>query len=135
MVVVESHARGGSLLTADEAVLRALPVGAVPGPITVPSSAGTNALIADGAIPVTGVDDIFMMIDHVPPRRSKPIETAAENEDSESELLEQMGFEPRLFEQLCLLASRPAAEVAIEVEHLVAQGRCVRTGPWIERVR
>jgi DNA processing protein len=34
-------------------------VAAVPGPVTAPRSAGTNALLRDGAILVRGVDDVL----------------------------------------------------------------------------
>jgi DNA processing protein len=134
VVVVESHDRGGSLHTVDEAQTRAIPVGAVPGPVTASASAGTNALIADGAVPVLGLGDVLLMIGHVPATRREPsIEVHASAQGAAS-LVDQMGFEPLLFEQLCLIAARPTAEVAAEVERLVAAGRCVRSGPWIERV-
>lgn len=137
VVVVESHARGGSLLTVDEAQLRDVAVGAVPGPITSPSSAGSNSLIADGAAPILGLDDVLLMIGHVADTRAPARQARLQSEDTSgaSDLLDQMGHEPRLFEQLCLLVPRPVAEVATEVERLIAEGRCVRSGPWIERVR
>ena len=51
VVVVECHVRGGSLSTVAAAVERGVPVGAVPGSIRSPASAGTNALLADGVLP------------------------------------------------------------------------------------
>ena len=130
VVVVESHARGGSLSTVDEAQSRDVPVGAVPGPITSPASVGTNTLIADGAVPVLGLDDVLLMIGHVAPTASR---TAPAGHGA-TDLLDHIGHEPVLLEQLCLRTARPAAEVATEVERLVADGRCARTGPWIERL-
>jgi DNA protecting protein DprA len=58
VVVVESHHAGGSLYTAREAERRGLLVGAVPGSIRSPSSAGTNDLLADGCFPVRDVTDV-----------------------------------------------------------------------------
>lgn len=130
VVVVESHAAGGSLSTVDEAQARDIPVGAVPGPITSSASAGTNTLIADGAVPVLGLDDVLLVIDHVAPKTR----LAQASRPPASELLDQMGHEPVLLEQLCLLTARSVGEVASEVERLIAEGRCVRSGPWIERV-
>lgn len=55
LIVVEAAAKSGALLTA--AMVRNLtkPVWAVPGPITSPTSAGTNRLIAEGkALPWLG---------------------------------------------------------------------------------
>jgi DNA processing protein len=48
-VVVEAEDRWGSLLIAQRAVELGRPVGAVPGPVTSASSAGTNRLLRDGA--------------------------------------------------------------------------------------
>ncbi|MEO1060062.1 MAG: DNA-protecting protein DprA [Actinomycetota bacterium] len=59
VVVVESHASGGSMHTVSAALERDIPVLAVPGPITSPASAGTNALLADGATPARHVDDVL----------------------------------------------------------------------------
>jgi len=62
VVVVESKQAGGSLYTADEALLRDRPLFAVPGPITSPAARGTNRLIADGAMPLCAVDDVFLAL-------------------------------------------------------------------------
>jgi DNA processing protein len=62
VVVVESHARGGSMVTADVAVRRGKTVLAVPGSIRNPASQGTNRLLADGATPVCDVDDIVVAV-------------------------------------------------------------------------
>ncbi|MGI9604963.1 MAG: DNA-processing protein DprA, partial [Acidimicrobiales bacterium] len=67
VVVVESHPRGGALLTVDEAQLRGVDVGVVPGPITSPASAGTNKLLVDGAMPVVCLEDVLGLIGHVHP--------------------------------------------------------------------
>jgi DNA processing protein len=62
VVVVESRQTGGSLYTADSALLRDVPLLAVPGPITSPAAYGTNRLIADGATPLCSVDDVFLTL-------------------------------------------------------------------------
>ena len=59
LVVVESHDRGGSLITAGIAGERGVPVLAVPGSIRSSASAGTNALISDGCQPCLSVDDVL----------------------------------------------------------------------------
>ncbi len=59
VVVVESHVKGGALSTAEEAVLRGISVGAVPGSVVSPASVGTNALLADGAIPIRHTQDVL----------------------------------------------------------------------------
>lgn len=59
VVVVESRHRGGSLITAAEAIERGVPVMAVPGPPSNPASGGTNDLLRDGAAPAIEVDDVL----------------------------------------------------------------------------
>ncbi len=80
IVVVESPERGGSLHTVDEALRRDRPVLAVPGPITSHASRGTNRLIADGATPVTSVDDILVALGITPtaPAARPPAPTSSE---------------------------------------------------------
>ena len=131
VVVVESHDSGGSLITVDEAQLRDVPVGAVPGPITSNSASGTNRLLVDGATPVLGADDVLAMIGH---HRPAPIDTA-DSASVSSAVLDGIGWTATTFEQLCLRLAMPAGEVAIELERLVQLQLCVRNGPWIERLR
>lgn len=62
-VVVEAGRRSGSLNTAGHAQVLGRPVGAVPGPVSSPSSAGCHALIRSGlATCVTGVDDVLELV-------------------------------------------------------------------------
>ena len=56
-VVVEAQERSGSLITAEIAADLGRHIGAVPGPVTGPRSAGTNALLHDGAAVVRDVHD------------------------------------------------------------------------------
>ena len=67
VLVVESRATGGSMITADEALRRDKPVLAVPGSIRNPASAGTNRLLSDGAIPACDVADVILALSMVRP--------------------------------------------------------------------
>lgn len=62
VVVVESHARGGALITVDEAAARGVDVAAVPGSVSSPASEGTNQLLIDGVSPVRNGDDVCMWL-------------------------------------------------------------------------
>jgi DNA processing protein len=58
-VVVESHARGGSLITAEAAIERGIEVRVVPGPVHSSASAGSNQLLYDGPGPVRDARDVL----------------------------------------------------------------------------
>ena len=61
-VVIEAGEHSGSLLTARAAAALGRPVGAVPGRVTAPQSAGPNELLATGACLVRGPQDV---LDHL----------------------------------------------------------------------
>lgn len=61
-IVVEASPRSGAIGTANRAIELGREVAAVPGPITSVTSAGTNQLIADGALLVGSVSDALQLI-------------------------------------------------------------------------
>ena len=71
VIVVEGRERSGSLITADIAADLGRPVGAVPGEVTTPRSAGTNALLADGAAVIRDGRDALDLL-CLPVRRRPP---------------------------------------------------------------
>ena len=77
VIVVEARARSGSLVTARCALDQGRDVMAVPGPITAPTSEGPNRLLADGARPVLGPDDVFRELGIEPPAATNPTKGAA----------------------------------------------------------
>lgn len=130
LIVIESHDRGGSLISVDEAQLRDVPVGVVPGPITSNASAGSNRLLVDGATPVLDASDVLALIGYSAPRLPKTTSEAL----APSDVLDAIGWTPLSLEQICARIAQPAAEVAAEVERLIGIGLIHRNGPWIERV-
>ncbi len=67
IIVVEGGARSGALVTAKCAAQQGRTVFAVPGAVWNPLSDGPNALIADGAVPVRGPDDVLQELMGVSP--------------------------------------------------------------------
>lgn len=62
IVVVESHARGGALYTAEAGARRSIPVCAVPGSVHSRASEGSNTLLVEGCIPVRDAADVMVAL-------------------------------------------------------------------------
>lgn len=62
VIITEASARSGTLNTARHALEQGKEVFVVPGNITSPLSAGCNALLRQGATPITQVEDIIEVI-------------------------------------------------------------------------
>jgi DNA processing protein len=71
-VIVEARERSGALITADFALEAGRDVFAVPGEITSALSAGTNALLRLGAIPLTSSGDVLDLLGIEPPKPPPP---------------------------------------------------------------
>lgn len=67
VLVVEAGMTGGALITARIALDYGVPVFASPGDVDRPASAGTNALIRDGAFPVFDGEDLAQVLDLISP--------------------------------------------------------------------
>lgn len=67
VLVVEAGMTGGALITARIALEYGIPVFASPGDVDRPASAGTNALIRDGAFPVFDGADLAQVLDLISP--------------------------------------------------------------------
>jgi len=67
VVVVESRAAGGSMLTVAAALDKGVQVLAVPGPVRSPASAGTNQLLVEGSSPVRHAGDVLDALGDVRP--------------------------------------------------------------------
>jgi DNA processing protein len=134
VVVVESHRRGGSLHTVDEALARDVEVMAVPGSVRSPASAGTNQLLRDGAGVACDVDDVLVRLGF----RRRPAEPGPEAPppDLDAELsgvLDAMGWEPCSLDHLALRTGAGVAEVAVALARLEAGGWVHESAGWFER--
>ena len=74
VVVVEAAVRSGALGTAARAERISRPLAAVPGPVTSPSSYGTHQLIRDGAVLVTGPEDVAELVGRMGEFLPEPME-------------------------------------------------------------
>lgn len=127
-VVVESHSRGGALLTANEAADRGATVMAVPGAITSSASVGSNQLLADGCPPVCSAADVLHQLGIGPPVTTEP-----DPEPSMATEGGDIGPLARLIvgeasagsvhvDHLVGVTGRPVPELMAELQRLQAQG-------------
>jgi DNA processing protein len=134
VVVVESRAAGGSLVTAEAAERRDIPVMAVPGSPRNPAAEGTNRLILDGAAPVLDVTDVLVALGlstgrtngRGPERRPPP-------EPGDQLVLDLFGAEPLDLERVVTSSGWAVSEAALALARLETAGWLVRTAGWFER--
>jgi len=136
VVVAESRSKGGSVLTAGEGLDRGLPVLAVPGHPSAPSSAGTNDLIFDGAGLVRSTRDVLDAIGLDQPVASP--NTVASTEPTLSAtsqlVLDAIADQPAALAEVVARCGLDLEDVSASLTSLEVSGRVVRTAGWYERV-
>jgi DNA processing protein len=134
VVVVESHAKGGSLHTVNEAERRDRPVLAAPGSVRSPAAEGTNQLLADGCHPVRDSSDVLVALGLTPAARRGSVERRRPPDAAGVAVLEAFDWEPATFEHLAVRTGMALVELAVVVESLVSDGWVTADGGWYERV-
>lgn len=139
VVVVESRASGGSMITVNEALSRGVPVMAVPGATSTRASEGTNLLLRDGAGVTLSVDDVLdaLALDH---RRHDPaIDPRSTPSGFDALVLETLGHDGLSVGDLARRVFASAdpvdalADTALALGRLEATGWVVEHGGWFER--
>jgi DNA processing protein len=134
LIVVESHASGGSLITHRQQAKREKPTLVVPGPILSPASKGSNALLRDGCAPLTDFDDVLVALGlSGAPRRSARESRLAPSAIGQ-EVLDVLGWQPATFDQLAHRSEISLGELAVALDDLVRSRWLEQRGSWFERV-
>ncbi len=135
VLVVESRERGGSLLTAADAIERDIPVMAVPGPVGRRSSVGVNRLIQDGAIPITGPDDVLIHLSYQHGRSAVvPADLRARPRGDDIAIYRELQREPRTIDGVAFALGRGLVEVAMGLARLESAGWVAQADGWFECV-
>ena len=134
VVVVESHRRGGSLHTVDEADRRGRDVLAVPGSVRNPSAAGTNELLAEGRAPVCSVADVLVALGLVRSCAGATADRRVVPDHADRPVLDAVGWQPSTLDQLVLRTGLELARLAPALDRLCEAGWVARQGGWYERV-
>ena len=140
VAVMEASERSGALITAKYAAEQGRDVFALPGNISSPMSAGTNALIQDGAALLTGADSILAEYimrypDCFSTLEIEPEETTAVSKEEaatlqnpgvtapEKKVYKVMGKEPLHVNEIARLSETPIHEVQAMITMLQIKGK------------
>jgi DNA processing protein len=134
VVVIESRAKGGSLLTVAEAAKRDITVMAVPGSVASRASEGTNELIRSGVVvPVLDPTDVLVALGLDTRRaRRRRFDPRPPLDGANQALLDLIGADAVTLEQLALRCGRDLVDVAMALGRLEAERWVVRSGGWFE---
>jgi DNA processing protein len=128
VLVTEAGTRSGALITADFAAEQGRDIFAVPGSILMRGSAGTNALIQDGAKVVLTPEDILeelnltMVAEHTEARRVLPAD------ETEAALLSRLSSEPTHVDELQQQIGLPIAQVTSTLALMELKGMIRQVG-------
>lgn len=141
LVVVESRAAGGSLLTVEQAIRRGVDVMAVPGSLRNSAADGTNQLLVDGCAPVRSAEDVLIVAglsrsDTTARRQGEPRLLPSDDPRlplDAADVLVAVDDGPTSVEQLTLDTGLGLSEVYMALEALMAAGFVVRDGSRVRR--
>ncbi len=134
VVVVESQSTGGALGTAVEAARRGRTVLAVPGPVTAPSSAGTNQLLFDGCGPARDVGDVLLALGREPERRRTAAEQRPRPIATAKKVLDSLPWQAVPVEHVLASTGLSLGEAMLVLEQLEIDGWVSQRAGWIERI-
>jgi DNA processing protein len=134
VVVVESHATGGSMHTVREADDRGIQVMAVPGSVRNPASAGTNQLLAEGCAPVRDATDVLVALGLTTASRAAARDERPTPDATGKAVLAAFAWEPATLEHLAIRTGLALPELALALEGLLAAGWVACAGGWYEQV-
>ena len=107
---------------------------AVPGPITAPSSAGTNQLLFDGCGPVRSVDDVLLALGLQPERRRTATEQRPTPIGNAKIVLDSLPWQAVPVEQVITATNLDLGTVMLLLEQLEIDGWVTQRSGWIERI-
>lgn len=133
LVVVESRATGGSMITVDEAQKRDVSVLAVPGSPRNVASNGTNLLIQQGCLPILGAQDVLVALG-LDNRRAPEnfYDPRVRLSTSDQQLVSEMAGAPFTLDEFVIRSGLTTIDAAVALGRLEALGWVVENSGWWE---
>ncbi|MDY7039958.1 MAG: DNA-processing protein DprA, partial [Chloroflexota bacterium] len=128
VVVIEAGAGSGALITADYAADQGREVFAVPGNIFNRSSEGCNALIRDGAHPVSNVNDVLEVLNLTMVSQHAEVRAVVPENETEACLLSYVTAEPIHVDELGRRSGLPIAQVSSTLALMELKGMVRQVG-------
>ena len=120
ILITEAAARSGTLNTASHALEQGREVFVVPGNITSPLSAGCNALLRQGATPVTSAQDILEVI--APQLLQPQTQLALGDNPLQTAIIQQLQAGIRDGDELQRITAAPAGAFSTELTMMEING-------------
>lgn len=132
VLIIEAEEKSGTLITARLGTEYNKIVGAIPGPITAPTSNGTNWLLRLGAVPITSAGDILQELGLA----EKPTEDVAAflTLTSDEQAVLAALSEPKTKEQIVLEVGLDLVTLNIVFSMLEIKGAIRETLGFVERI-
>lgn len=128
VLVTNAGARSGALITADFAAEQGRDVFAVPGSILGRGSAGTNALIRDGATIVLGPEDILEELNLTMVAEQAEARQVLPADETEAQLLNHLSAEPTHVDELRQQSGLPISQVTSTLALMELKGMVRQVG-------
>jgi DNA processing protein len=140
VLVIESHERGGSMITVDEAVARSVPIMAVPGSVRNASARGSNRLLGDVAAPACSTDDVLqelkweLAVGKAPSAPAIDQRRTVDLEPRDQLVLDAIDHSPTSTGEILLRTAMSLPEVATSLGRLSSRGCIDGQAGWWHRV-
>jgi DNA processing protein len=127
-LITEAGVRSGALITADYAAEQGRDVFAVPGSILMRGSAGTNALIQEGAKAVLCPEDILEELNLTMVAEQAEARQVLPTDETEAALLEHLSSEPTHVDELQQQVGLPISQVTSTLALMELKGMVRQVG-------
>ncbi len=135
VVVVESRETGGSLITAQMAAERGIPVMAVPGSAISRAAIGVNALLRDGSAPAVDVGDVMVALGLDHSRATAPgVNPRVRPRSSDVPAYRVCSVKASTVGEVAEALGAPVLEVAMSLARLEQAGWLAHVDGWFEVV-